>query len=80
MTEYHLTSRWRTAFPTELEEREAARFAGMTWEQYSLLVGTSKVARLCGEDNSKCAVIAHYRMTMLFDAVMLDLKRKNPER
>lgn len=78
MTDYPLQQRWKIAFPTELERREAARFANMTWAEFSRLVGTSEVAEQLGLSNSKSAVVAHYRTRRTFDAVMDDLRAKFP--
>lgn len=80
VTQYKLTDRWKTAFPSELEFREAARFAEMSWAEFEALPGTPEVMRQLDLTNNKCAVIAHYRMTRLFDAVMSDLRQKFPEK
>jgi len=68
------------AFPNEFEMREAAMFSGLTWAEFKELPGTSEVATQLGEPNSKCAVVAHYRMSKLFDAVMIDLRKRFPEK
>ena len=52
----------------------------MTWDEYCGLCGTMRVARMLGLNNSKCAVIAHYRMASLLGAVLADLQRKYPEK
>lgn len=80
ITEYRLRVRWEAGFPSELEQREAARFAGLKWEEYQELPGTREVAEQWGENDSKCDVLAHYRMTNLFDAVMGDLNKRFPEK
>jgi hypothetical protein len=60
--------------------REAAKYSQITWEEFTELPGTTQVANLLGLNNSQCAVIAHYRMTSLFEQVMIDLRRRHPEK
>lgn len=64
----------------ELEEREAARFAGMSYAEYLDLPGTRQVAQLWDVDDCKCDVIAHYRMMNRFDAVTVDLHKRFPKK
>jgi hypothetical protein len=52
----------------------------MSWEMFQGLPGTMLVADLLEVADSKCAVIAHFRMSRLFDAVMADLQAKYPEK
>lgn len=66
--------------PLELEEREAARFAGMSYSEYLELPGTRQVANLWGEPDSKCDVVAHFRMMNRFEAVSIDLHHRFPEK
>lgn len=79
MTDYRLKNRWQVWFPSELERREAARFAGITWTEFEELPGTRAVAEQLELSNSKCDVVAHYRMSRLYEAVLYDLQRKYPE-
>lgn len=58
--------------------REAARFEGLSWQEFEDLPGTTEVAEQFGVSNSKCSVIAHYRMHNLYEAVMADLQVKFP--
>lgn len=51
----------------------------MSWEAFQQLPGTMEVAELLEEPDSKCAVIAHYRMARLYDAVIAELHEKYPE-
>lgn len=77
---YPYRDRWKTWWPSELERREAARFVHMEWEHFQSLPGTREVAEQLEIDNSKCSVIAQYRMVLLNDAVLADLRRKYPEK
>ena len=52
----------------------------MTWKEFQALPGTMEVARLLGENDSKCAVIGYYRGQTMLDAVRADLQRKYPEK
>lgn len=78
--DYEITDRrWKSGMPMELEQREAARFALMSFNEYQELPGTRQVALLWGETNSKCDVIAHYRAMTRFDAVSMDLSKRFPK-
>jgi hypothetical protein len=59
-----------------LEAREAARFAGYTWEEYDALPGASWWQ---GENDRDCKafVLVHYRMQGRLDAVVRDLEIKS---
>ncbi len=78
VTDYPLRTRWKTLTPNEFELREAARFSSLSWQEFDDLPGTTEVADLLDIPNSKCAVVAYYRMSRLYDAVMLDLREKYP--
>jgi hypothetical protein len=71
--------RWRSGMPFELEAREAARFAGMTYAEYLELPGTREVAMLWGDEDCKCDVIVHFREINRFEAVALDLHKRFPK-
>lgn len=75
---YRLNQRWRTYAPTELEAREAARYAHMSWAEYIALPGTMAVAEQLGEDDCKSKVLAHYRTMKKLEAVMAELQQKYP--
>lgn len=81
IADYHIVDmRWKTGMPLELEEREAARFAHMAYDEYMELAGTREVALLWGEHNCKCDVIMHYRMINRLEAVSMDLAKRYPKK
>lgn len=81
ITEYKIVDqRWKTGIPLALEEREAARFAGMSYAEYLELPGTHEVALLWHEADCKCDVIMHYRMMGRVDAVSIDLHKRFPKK
>lgn len=59
-----------------LEAREAARFAGYTWEQYDALPGAAWWQGEQDRDN-KAAVLVHYRTQNRLEAVVRDLEIKS---
>lgn len=79
LSNYPLKNEVRAWFPTEFEQREAARFSGLTWQEFQRLPGTITVARMLEIDNSKCEVIAHYRISQRYQAVMADIQAKIAE-
>lgn len=81
ITDYRIVDhRWRVGMPLELEEREAARFAGMSWAEYKELAGTRQVALIWEEEDSKCDVLTHYRQMNRLDAVSIDLHKRFPKK
>lgn len=78
INKYRLYQRWRVGAQSEFEEREAARFARLTWDEYTRLPGVMAVAEQWGVSNCKSRVLAHYRMMKLLEAVMADLQQKYP--
>jgi hypothetical protein len=76
LSNYPVTNEVRAWFPTEFEQREAARFSGLTWQEFQDLPGTMTVARVLEIDNSKCEVIAHYRIAQRYQAAIADIQHK----